>query len=89
MFSTDKNTFIGMDIHSHFLLPIMPNGLWINFLERWFSMTKKGKRRFKKKRNAELKQTLLRKEARKNSKYPICSNYKNTVVIKQSRNRGA
>ncbi len=52
-------------------------------------MTKKGKRRFKKKRNAELKQTLLRKEARKNSKYPICSNYKNTVVIKQSRNRGA
>lgn len=60
-----------------------------NFLERWFSMTKKGKRRFKKKRNAELKQTLLRKEAQKNTKYPIRSNYKNVIVIKQNRNRGA
>lgn len=52
-------------------------------------MNRKRKRRFRKKRNAELKQMLLRKEAQKKSKYPICSNYKNTIVVRQNRNRGA
>jgi len=52
-------------------------------------MNNKPKRRYRKKSNARIKQQILRKELKKETKYPLRSEYRQAVFLKQSRKRGA
>ena len=52
-------------------------------------MKNKPKRRYHKKNNAKIKQQILRKELKKETKYPLRSEYRQAVFLKQSRKRGA
>ena len=52
-------------------------------------MNNKPKRRYHKKNNAKIKQQILRKELKKEKKYPLRSEYRQAVFLKQSRKRGA
>ncbi len=52
-------------------------------------MNRRPKRRFRKRRDAGLRQQILRKEAKRETKYPLRTPYGNTVLIRRSRNRGA
>lgn len=49
---------------------------------------KKWRSRGRSYRNAAFKQQLLRKEAQKRSKYPICAVYGHTLRVRQTRPRG-
>ena len=52
-------------------------------------MNNKPKRRYHKKSNARIKQQILRKELKKETKYPLRTEYRQAVFLKQSRKRGA
>ena len=52
-------------------------------------MNNKPKRRYHKKSNAKIKQQILRKELKKETKYPMRTEYRQSVFLKQSRKRGA
>lgn len=52
-------------------------------------MNKKPKRRFRKRRDAGLRQQILRKEAQRRAKYPFRTAYGDAVMLRRSRNRGA
>ncbi len=51
-------------------------------------MNNKPKRRFRGKKNARMKQQILRKERRRKSKYPLRDGYRQTVCLRQTRGRG-
>lgn len=52
-------------------------------------MNRKPKRRFRKRRDAGLRQRILRKEAQRRAKYPLRIAYGNAAALRRSRNRGA
>ena len=52
-------------------------------------MNNKPKRRYHKKSNARIKQQILRKELKKETKYPLRTEYRQAVFMKQCRKRGA
>ena len=52
-------------------------------------MNNKRGRRYHKKNNAKIKQQILRKELKKETKYPLRSECRQAVFLKQSRKRGA
>ena len=59
--------------------------------ERWFRkrMNNKPRRRPHGKSNARIKQQILRKEQKKETKYPLRTEYRQAVFLKQCRRRGA
>ena len=52
-------------------------------------MNNKPKRRFHKKSTAKIKQQILRKELKKETKYPLRTEYRQAMFLKQCRKRGA
>ena len=52
-------------------------------------MNNKLRRRFRGKSNAKIKQQILRKEQKKETKYPLRTEYRQAVFPKQCRKRGA
>lgn len=79
------------EVHSRFFyLSKSHTAMEINN-ERWFSerMNNNPKRHSRGKRNAKMKQQILRKENRKQAKYPQRPEYRQNVFLKQARKRGA
>lgn len=52
-------------------------------------MNNKPRRRFRVKRNARMKQQILRKERQRETKYPLANIHRQTVYLRQNRGRGA
>ena len=52
-------------------------------------MNNKPRRRSHGKSNARIKQQILRKEQKKETKYPLRTEYRQAVFLKQCRRRGA
>lgn len=52
-------------------------------------MSNKPKRRFRGKKNAKMKQQILRKERQRATKYPLRAKYRQAALLKRSRERGA
>ena len=58
--------------------------------ERWFKrMNNKPRRRFHGKKNARMKQQIIRKERQRETKYPLADIHRQTVYLRQNRGRGA
>ena len=55
----------------------------------WKRMSNKPKRRFRGKKNARMKQQILRKERQRATKYPLHTEYRQASLLKRSRERGA
>jgi hypothetical protein len=52
-------------------------------------MNNKPRRRFHGKKNARMKQQILRKERQRETKYPLADIHRQTVYLRQNRGRGA
>ena len=52
-------------------------------------MNNKPRKHFQPKNNARIKQQILRKELQKETKYPLRTEYRQAVFLKQYRKRGA
>lgn len=52
-------------------------------------MNNKPKRRYRGKRNARMKQQILRKERKRETKYPMKAEYRQALFLQQNRSRGA
>ena len=89
--SANTTADLGLEVHSRFFyLSKSHTAMEINN-ERWFSerMNNNPKRHSRGKRNAKMKQQILRKENRKQAKYPQRPEYRQNVFLKQARKRGA
>ena len=52
-------------------------------------MSNKPKRRFRGKKNARMKQQILRKERQRATKYPLNIEFRQVAMLKRNRQRGA
>ncbi len=52
-------------------------------------MNNRPRKRFRRKKNAQLKQQILRKEFARQKKYPLRTEYRQSALVKQNRKRGA
>ena len=73
-----------------FCFAVEPKGLW-KYKKKGGSkrMNNKPRRRFRVKRNARMKQQILRKERQRETKYPLANIHRQTVYLRQNRGRGA